>query len=55
MPNNESPRVTVICTPELAAKIDAEYRLRIQRGEKVSYSSIARERLCDSYCILHEF
>tara|TARA_E500000318_G_C3426497_1_gene159404 strand:- start:124 stop:306 length:183 start_codon:yes stop_codon:yes gene_type:complete len=47
-------RLTVILRPEEYAKINSEFRSRILRGEKVSHSSIARERIAESYNILSE-
>jgi|TARA_S200002703_G_scaffold74039_1_gene63890 hypothetical protein len=50
----EGVRLTVIFRPWEYAYIDREYRSRILRGEKVSRSSVARERVLDSYNILSE-
>lgn len=47
-------KMSLKLTPELWSKIDAEYRLRIERGENISRSAIARERLADSYLIHYE-
>lgn len=52
--NSRGVRLTVVLRPEEYAKINREYRSRILRGEKVSHSSIARERIAESYNILSE-
>ena len=54
MPEPKSLEMSLRLTPELWSKIDSEYRQRVQRGENISRSAIARERLADSYLIHYE-
>lgn len=54
MAEKKSRKMSLKLTPELWGKIDSEYRQRVDRGENISRSEIARERLADSYLIHYE-
>ena len=45
-------RLTTLLDQELLEKMDAERRQGVSKGERVTMSSLANERLKDSYNIL---